>query len=273
MTLHADLTRVLKDTSRTFFIPIARLPSRLQESVASAYLCMRAIDEIEDHPGLDDTRKVVLLRGLSPFLQARVGVGKPHSSPTELDSFFSPYRSILPEVTLRIGDWLSSAPADIAPRIWDATITMAERMAYWVENHWHIQTEEDLDGYTFSVAGSVGLLICDIWGWFDGTSIDRVCAVQFGRGLQAVNILRNRKEDTDRGVNFFPSGWSDSHMFRYARKNLDLAKTGVATMPKSSFKYFVNIPLLLAEGTLNAIENGVGKLSREQVMQIVEQTA
>jgi len=269
MTLHADLTRVLKDTSRTFFIPIARLPARLQETVAGAYLCMRAIDEIEDHPGLDDTTKAALLHGLGPILQAHLGVGNAHTGLAELDLFFSPYRSILPEVTLRIGDWLLSAPSDIAPRVWDATIAMAERMAYWAENHWQIQTEANLDGYTFSVAGAVGLLICDIWGWFDGTAIDRMCAVQFGRGLQAVNILRNRKEDSDRGVNFFPAGWTNKHMFTYARKNLDLAKAGVASMPKSSFKYFVDIPLLLAEGTLNAIENGVGKLSREQVMQIV----
>jgi len=269
MTLHADLTRVLKNTSRTFFIPIARLPARLQETVACAYLCMRAIDEIEDHPGLDDTTKAALLHGLGPILQAHLGVGNAHTSLAELDFFFSPYRSILPEVTLRIGDWLSSAPSDIAPRVWDATIAMAERMAYWAENHWQIQTEADLDGYTFSVAGAVGLLICDIWGWFDGTAIDRMCAVQFGRGLQAVNILRNRKEDTDRGVNFFPAGWTDKHMFTYARKNIDLAKAGVMSMPKSSFKYFVDIPLRLAEATLNAIENGVGKLSREQVMQIV----
>ena len=49
MTLPSDVTRVLKNTSRTFFIPIARLPARLQETVASAYLSMRAIDEIEDH--------------------------------------------------------------------------------------------------------------------------------------------------------------------------------------------------------------------------------
>jgi farnesyl-diphosphate farnesyltransferase len=112
-------------------------------------------------------------------------------------------------------------------------------------------------------------LICDIWSWFDGTAIDRMCAIQFGRGLQAVNILRNRKEDVDRGVNFFPAGWTDKEMFQYARKNLDLARAGVASMPKSSFKYFVEVPLLLAEGTLKAIENGVGKLSREQVLQIV----
>ncbi len=272
MTLHSDLTRVLKDNSRTFFIPIARLPGKLQETVASAYLCMRAIDEIEDHPDLDDRTKATLLHGLGPILQACIGVGNDHPGLIELDSFFSPYRSILPEVTLRIGDWLSSAPAEITPRVWDATIAMAERMAYWVENHWHIQTETDLNGYTFSVAGAVGLLICDIWGWFDGTTIDRMCAVQFGRGLQAVNILRNRKEDTGRGVDFFPVGWTDKHMFSYARKNLDLAKAGIVTMPRSSFKYFVDIPLLLAEATLKAIENGLGKLSREQVMQIVGQT-
>jgi farnesyl-diphosphate farnesyltransferase len=269
MTLHVDLNRVLKENSRTFFIPIARLPARLQEAVASAYLCMRAIDEIEDHPGLDIAKKAALLHGLGPILQARIGVGSAHANLAELDIFFSPYHAVLPEVTLRIGDWLLNVPTGIAPRVWDATIAMAERMAYWVENHWQIQTEADLDGYTFSVAGAVGLLICDIWSWFDGTVIDRMCAIQFGRGLQAVNILRNRKEDEERGVNFYPAGWTDKDMFKYARKNLDLARAGVTSMPKSSFKYFVEIPLLLAKGTLKAIENGVGKLSREQVKQIV----
>ena len=272
MTIPADLMRVLEENSRTFFIPISRLPARLQETVASAYLCMRAIDELEDHPGLPDATKANLLQRLGLFLQARIGVGNAQTGFAELDFIFSPYRSILPEVTLRIDDWLSSAPGDIAPRLWDATIAMAERMAYWVENHWQIQTEADLDGYTFSVAGAVGLLICDIWGWFDGTAIDRMYAVHFGRGLQAVNILRNRKEDNNRGVNFFPAGWADKHMFAYARNNLGLAKAGVKLMPKSSFKYFVKIPLNLAEATLNAIENGAGKLTRDQVLQIVGQT-
>ena len=44
--------RILKETSRTFYIPVARLPERLQETVAAAYLCMRAIDEIEDNDDL-----------------------------------------------------------------------------------------------------------------------------------------------------------------------------------------------------------------------------
>ena len=38
--------KVLEETSRTFFIPIVRLPEVCQEAVASAYLTLRAIDEI-----------------------------------------------------------------------------------------------------------------------------------------------------------------------------------------------------------------------------------
>ncbi len=37
---------ILEQTSRTFYIPIVKLPPIAQEAVASAYLCLRAIDEI-----------------------------------------------------------------------------------------------------------------------------------------------------------------------------------------------------------------------------------
>jgi farnesyl-diphosphate farnesyltransferase len=272
MTLSADFIRILEENSRTFFIPISRLPTNLQEAVGSSYLCMRAIDEIEDHPSLENSEKVTLLRGLGQILQKCIGNADVQALSAGLDSLFLPFRARLPEVSLRIGEWLWNAPLQIAPRIWDATMAMAERMAYWVANQWLIQTEADLDGYTFSVAGAVGLLICDIWGWFDGTPIDRSHAVQFGRGLQAVNILRNHAEDVSRGVNFFPQGWSDQQMFIYARRNLDLARAGISSMPRISFKYFVEIPLRLAEATMEAIESGVGKLTREQVMEIVAQT-
>jgi len=86
-----------------------------------------------------------------------------------------------------------------------------------------------------------------------------------------VNILRNREEDNQRGVDFFPSGWAEKHMFAYARKNLDQAKAGIAQISQDSFKYLVDIPLALAEATLQALENGQSKLTRAQVMRIVGQ--
>jgi farnesyl-diphosphate farnesyltransferase len=270
MTHQADILRVLKETSRTFFIPIVRLPAQLQETIGAAYLCMRAIDEIEDHPTLDNKAKALLLRRLSWAMQAQVALEEPPNG-SALDSILASYRTVLPEVTLRLGDWLSQAPLGIAPRVWDAVIAMADRMAYWVENNWLIQTEADLNSYTFSVAGAVGLLLCDIWTWFDGSQIDRLAAIQFGRGLQSVNILRNREEDTRRGVNFFPAGWTEKQMFGYARKNLDLAKARSASISPEGFKYLVEIPLALAEATLHALESGQRKLSRSQVLQIIQQ--
>jgi farnesyl-diphosphate farnesyltransferase len=269
MTSQSDAFDILERTSRTFFLPIARLPEGLQSAVAAAYLCMRALDEIEDHPTLETRAKVVLLRKVSLILQTQTTVDV--QSLEELADAFSAYRPLLPEVTLRLAEWASQAPLGIAPRIWDTAAAMADRMAHWAERDWKIQDRADLNGYTFSVAGTVGLLLCDIWAWFDGTQIDRICALHFGRGLQAVNILRNRADDLIRNVDFYPTGWTREHMFEYARDNLHMAKAGIQYMPRKAFQYFVEIPLLLAEATLAALQRGEEKLSRNAVLQIIQQ--
>ncbi|AFY34554.1 squalene/phytoene synthase family protein [Calothrix sp. PCC 7507] len=267
MNLRRDALQILKDTSRTFYIPISILPPGLQEAVASAYLCMRAIDEIEDHPALDNRTKVKLLRTISLTLQAGV-------DGFAVDAFslgFNGHENTLAEVTLRIREWSILAPEAIAPRIWDATAAMADRMADWAEKNWKIQTESDLDRYTFGVAGAVGLLLSDLWAWYDGTQSNRTQAIGFGRGLQAVNILRNHTEDLKRGVKFFPDGWSAADMHEYARRNLLLANAYTNTLPTGPALDFCQIPLTLAHGTLDALANGKEKLSRRDVLALIQQ--
>jgi farnesyl-diphosphate farnesyltransferase len=256
---------LLKETSRTFYIPISLLPSGLQEAVAAAYLCMRAIDQIEDHPGLDYGTKAALLRQISLNLQAGNESSTVGSFAEGLDS----YAPQLEEVTLRIGEWALLAPSSISPRIWDATAAMADRMAYWAERNWRIQSESDLDRYTFSVAGAVGLMLSDLWAWHDGTQTSRTEAIGFGRGLQAVNILRNHSEDLKRGVDFFPDGWYDQDLFDYARRNLTLADAYTAALKKGPALLFCRIPLALAHATLDAMSQGREKLSRSDVLAIV----
>jgi farnesyl-diphosphate farnesyltransferase len=267
MDLRRDALQILKDTSRTFYIPISILPPGLQEAVASAYLCMRAIDEIEDHPGLDNPTKAKLLRTISLTLQAGV-------DGFAVDAFslgFSGYENTLAEVTLGIREWSILAPEAIAPRIWDATAAMADRMADWAEKNWKIETESDLDRYTFGVAGAVGLLLSDLWAWYDGTPSNRTQAIGFGRGLQAVNILRNHNEDLKRGVDFFPEGWTAANMHEYARRNLTLADDYANALPSSPALDFCQIPLTLAHGTLDALANGKEKLSRRDVLALIQQ--
>jgi len=265
MDLCRNALDVLKETSRTFYIPISILPSGLKEAVASAYLCMRAIDEIEDHPNLDNSTKARLLRSISLALQSS-------GENVNFDYFnheLNGEKSILPEVTLRVQEWAILAPESIGPRIWDATASMADRMAYWAERNWLVETKADLDTYTFSVAGAVGLLLSDLWAWHDGTKTNRLQAIAFGRGLQTVNILRNQKDDLKRGVSYFPKGWTRKEMDEYARYNLKMADLYTNSLTHGPAKNFCQIPLALAHGTINAMSLGQEKLTRFDVMQIL----
>jgi farnesyl-diphosphate farnesyltransferase len=264
-----DVHNVLKATSRTFFIPIVRLPGGIQEAVASAYLCMRAIDEIEDHPTLENLEKARLLRGISLIFQAQTSVDD--FAHRELVHKFETYQGVLPEVTLRIGDWACHGPDFIAPRIWEATAAMADRMAHWAATGWKILNEADLDRYTFGVAGAVGLLLIDVSAWFDGIQLNRSHAIHMGRGLQAVNILRNRVEDLDRGVDLYPDGWDHERMRQYAHLNLSNADAYMRTLPQSAFVKVIRIPLALAFATLEVLAGGGTKLSRTSVLRIVQQ--
>ena len=267
MNLQNDALKALKETSRTFYIPISRLPDNLREAVASAYLCMRAIDEVEDHPDIENFIKAKILRQMSLNLQAvneKPGI-------KDFSADLAPYENILTDVSLQLGKWALLAPNTIAPRIWDATAAMADRMAYWTENNWTIRTEAHLNQYTFSVAGAVGILLSDLWSWHDGTQTSRQYAIGFGRGLQAVNIIRNHREDLNRGVSFIPQGWHIKDVYKYARYNLTLADLYTKSLDSGPALDFCKIPLALAHGTLDVIALGKDKLSRSDVMALVQQ--
>lgn len=256
---------MLKKTSRTFYIPITMLGSTLKKTVGSAYLCMRAIDEIEDHETLDSETKEHLLRSTSELLQDDF-------DETAYQNLVRPYKSLLPEVTLRLGDWITFCPTEIVHKVKDSTRTMAIGMADWVKKDWHIQTKEDLDNYTYYVAGLVGVMLSDIWEWHKNIETDRDLAIGYGRGLQAVNVLRNEHEDfEERGVRFFPDGWNRDDMFHYAEENLKLADEYMKDIKDRKILLFCKIPLALAKKTLQAMQDGKEKISRNEVNVIVDQ--
>lgn len=263
--LEKEAMHILKATSRTFYIPITLLKRELKLTVGSAYLCMRAIDEIEDHETLQaeikeyllkETKQLLLKEG--PFDDAAYQV------------LINPYEGELPEVTTRLGDWLNVCPDGIVTKVKQYTAEMAGGMADWVRKDWYIETPEDLDDYTYYVAGLVGVLLSEIWYWYDETETDHDLAIGFGRGLQAVNILRNQHEDyAERGVRFIPEGWTRDDVFAYARKNLHAGDRYLEAIDTRTISLFCKIPLSLAKRTLKAMENGKKKISRDEVEEIV----
>src|SRR5690625_1734919 len=267
VNLEKEAMRVLKETSRTFYIPITLLKRPLKLTVGSAYLLMRAIDEIEDHETMDAKIKVRLLKETKNLLLETGDFNK-----EAYEQLISPYETELPEVTLRLADWIDVCPDGIVRKVRESTAEMAGGMADWVKKDWIIHTKEDLDNYTYYVAGLVGVMLSDIWKWFDGTETDYDLAIGFGRGLQAVNILRNQHEDfAERGVRFIPDGWTRGDVFDYARENLNYADQYVEDIKTRNILLFCKIPLALAKRTLRAMESGKEKMSRDEVEQVVAQ--
>lgn len=262
--LEKEAMHMLKLTSRTFFIPIKLLKSTLRETVASAYLCMRAIDEIEDHEKLDIDVKQHLLEETSTLLKGEFDRGA-------YQELVAPYQNILPEVTLRLGDWIRFCPDEIVGKVTESTSIMATGMAKWAGKEWQVETKEDLDDYTYYVAGLVGVMLSDIWEWYDGTKTDRDLAIGYGRGLQAVNVLRNKDEDAERGVRFFPDNWTRDDMFAYASENLEKADEYMKSIKTRNIILFCKIPLGLAKRTLKALKGGKEKMSRQEVEETVDE--
>lgn len=264
--LQKDAMRVLKDTSRTFFIPITFLQKELKMAVVTAYLMMRAIDEIEDNEHVEVTNEVKfkLLNEVSALIKETTFDEKKYLE------LLSPYEQYMPEVTMRLGDWIRLIPNGAEHLIKRSTSEMSYGMAKWARENWQVTTREDLDEYTYYVAGLVGVMLSDLWEWNADVKTDKDLAIGFGRGLQAVNILRNQNEDmTERGVSFVPDGWTRAQLFEYAEENLEKANLYIQDINKKSILLFCKLPLALAHKTLKSLKEGKEKMTRDEVEQTV----
>lgn len=254
---------MLKKTSRTFYIPISFLSGELKLAVATAYLCMRAIDEIEDHPEISNEEKSRLLKLVAENIRNGFNFEKYKRDVGELSL-------LLPDVTMHLGDWIELCPEPVRLKVLQSTVEMAEGMAKWAESNWLVETKEDLDEYTYYVAGLVGVMLSDLWEAYDNKiSTDRTLAIAFGRGLQIVNILRNQEEDAERGVSYLPNGWSRDDLFIYAEKNLTDGKKYMQSLRDKRMIMFCKVPLALADKTLQAMKKGHEKMSRLEVEDVV----
>ncbi len=61
-------------------------------------------------------------------------------------------------------------------------------------------------------------------------------------------------------------------MYHYAHGQLSSAEAYTRTLVSDSITYFIEIPLALAYATLEALKRGEDKLSREAVLQIIQDT-
>jgi len=84
-------------------------------------------------------------------------------------------------------------------------------------NPFEIETYQQLQEYSYLVAGAVGLSCLHIWGFRDSDEV-RSLAIDCGLAMQLTNILRDLGEDIERGRVYLPT--EDLDRFGYSRDDL-----------------------------------------------------
>ena len=201
---HAILPRV----SRTFALCIPLLPEALGHTTLVAYLICRVADTIEDAVSLAPDAKGALLDAWARSLD-----DDGWSAGTITAAFPEPASDderLVSEADVVLREFRRLPEAEqSAVRPW--VREMCGGMAEFVQRPpGGIVTVDDLDRYTYYVAGTVGHLLTRLFRLYDTRSTagryERLesLATSFGRGLQLTNIIKDVADDRRRGFSFVP---------------------------------------------------------------------
>lgn len=213
--------RILPHVSRTFALSISMLPEALAHSVTVAYLLCRIADTIEDDPARPPEEKRALLFAFAGALEDG---GR---APTVADAFqgWQDAEEGLAASASRVLGEFHRLPAEqrrlVRPWIQEMCAGMADTVDLLASREdgglRALGTLDDLRRYCYYVAGTVGHLLTDL---FQTTTLHlpagRVeelhrLAHGFGLGLQMTNIIKDVRDDRERGVSFVPAAMCVAH--------------------------------------------------------------
>lgn len=269
---------LVRGVSRSFFLSLRLLPRPMREPTALAYLLARATDSIADASGLPlaqrrsvfpAVREGVLQRGSLPSLEEVLEHGALPATERDL-------LRALPALTRQLSE---CADRDLMVELL-ATITEGQ----WFDlERFHAATagpltDEELEIYTYQVAGSVGIFWTRLaerkWPGFSSLPRERMeqLGMDYGKGLQLVNLLRDLATDLEAGRGYLDASRL-GHLFERARKRLEAGFTYSAAVRNGRLRYATLLPAAIALPTLSKIES-VGaeypvKIPRTQVRRIM----
>jgi farnesyl-diphosphate farnesyltransferase len=202
-----QLRETLRNVSRTFAISIEQLPFTLRGAVTIAYLLFRVSDCLEDHENLERSEKAELLRLWARVLENGTPALSLTSAIAHLDG--SDPEVYVAQQADQLLEELHKLPKSNQETIIHHVHQTSLGMARWQDHGPFVNTEEELDDYMFEVAGRVGYMLTDLFGWhspFISKQEEKLrpLAREFGLALQTVNIIRGMRKDYERGWVFVP---------------------------------------------------------------------
>ncbi|HKN86297.1 MAG TPA: phytoene/squalene synthase family protein [Nitrospiraceae bacterium] len=220
-TSHLLLTDILKKVSRSFYLTVAVVPRTVREQIGLAYLFARAADTIVDTDLIERSRRLILLKDFRAqfavdlldwtTIRSIQSALVPHQASAgeralmqRLEECFQLFGTLSSEDQHRIRTLMGTL---IKGMEMDLTVFPGDS----VKDLTAFQTMEELDRYTYYVAGCVGEFWTDmvaghvtsLRAW-NVTDMARV-GVRFGKGLQLTNILKDVARDLQRGRCYIPT--------------------------------------------------------------------
>ncbi len=220
-TFKQELLRdLLKQVSRLFYTTLVVVPADVRDQVSLAYLFARAADTIADTELIDRPRRLDLLGQLKAqfvsdqFAWTQIREIQQAVAPIQQDSAerillerledcFKLFQTFSPDDRRRIQRLMSTLTQGMEMDLVVFHGTTAEDLTV-------LKTLDDLDRYTYYVAGCVGEFWTDLmcahrtalasWKVREMSEV----GVRFGKGLQLTNIVKDIAHDLQRGRCYVP---------------------------------------------------------------------
>ena len=208
---------ILRSVSRSFYLSLRVLPRPLRDPLSLAYLLARATDTIADTPEPPAELRAEALRNLAGAIQGEA----PAETAANIRNSFAPLQSDEAERALIDAlpaalEWLElfadrdrREVREVLKRINKGQRLDLERFGAGAGIQ-SLTTAADLDEYTYLVAGCVGefwtrICFAHVQNFSARTESEMLAlGVQYGKGLQLINILRDMGLDLRAGRCYLP---------------------------------------------------------------------
>ena len=166
---------ILRKNSKTFAWATALLPKQVAWDVRALYAVCRSIDDFADELGQ--------------------GMGQ--------DSLMALRQEVRSNATIGLAGLVKDLRESC-----NLDVQALEHLIYGVEldlNHAYMETEEALIQYAYYVAGTVGLMMCNVMRVLDPAAQKH--AIDLGIAMQLTNIARDIFEDAGMDRRYLPTTW------------------------------------------------------------------
>ena len=182
--------RIARSQAKNFYYAFRTLPARKRRAIYATYAFCRVCDDIADEDRSPEEKRRLITDTRRLLHESTNGAAEPvfRALRDTSDSFGIPVR--------RFEEIIEGVEMDLT--------------------HARYQSFDELREYSYRVASTVGLVCIEVFGYSDPKAKDY--AIDLGLAMQLTNILRDLKEDAQRGRIYIPQ--DEMARFQYSEGEL-----------------------------------------------------